>query len=185
MGGNLFIISAPSGTGKSTVTKKVLKKRPDLVCSISCTTRKPRIGEVDGKDYHFISKEKFNKKINNGYFAEWAKVHDEFYGTPKHSIDDALKSGKNVLLDIDVQGGMVLSKAFPDQAITIFLSPPNDAALRERLTNRGTDTPEEVEKRLMNAKKEMMFESSYQHCVVNDILDNAVSMIIKIINGEA
>ena len=180
----LFIVSAPSGTGKSTVVRGVLNKREDLFLSVSYTTRKPRLGENSDKDYYFITEDEFKKMINENSFAEWAMVHGRLYGTPIAPIDDALNSGKNVLLDIDVQGGMKLKNYYKGLACTIFLVPPSDEVLRQRLVGRGTDSKDEIEKRLENAHGELVHKDNYDYCVTNDKLDHAINNIISIIDGD-
>lgn len=178
--GRLFIISAPSGTGKSTVVSHLLKKFPELVYSISYTTRPPRRGEENGREYHFVDAITFRKLIDEGFFAEWAEVHGAFYGTPRIEIEEAISSGRNVVLDIDVQGGMSLKSHYPE-AVTIFLTPPSFEELKTRLSGRKTDPQPVVEKRLENAKKEMTFKDRYDKCVVNDELKRAVDEVAAII----
>lgn len=185
MASHLYIISAPSGTGKSTVVRRLLEKRPQIKLSISCTTRKPRGEEIEGREYFFLSKGEFEKRIEDGFFAEWALVHGNLYGTPKKLISDSLSKGKDVVLDIDVQGGMQLEKAFKDDAITIFLVPPSWDVLEKRLVGRGTESRQAIEKRLSNAKKEMEFEQRYKYRVVNDDLEKAVDDVISIIDRES
>ena len=184
MKGHLFIISAPSGTGKSTVVSRVLEKRPDLLVSISFTTRSPRPGEINDKDYCFISQEEFQQKIKTDCFAEWAEVYGNYYGTPKKPILDAINTGKDILLDIDVQGGASLMKEFKDDVVTIFLVPPNEEELKKRLMGRKTDSASAIERRLNTAKDELGFKKYYQHEVINDVLDNAVDDVISIIDGK-
>jgi guanylate kinase len=179
MKGRLFIISAPSGAGKSTLCKKLRQQYPDIQYSVSYTTRQPRANECNGVDYNFISCESFQKGIQTDQWAEWASVHDNYYGTSKEMIDAYLASGKDVLLEIDVQGMKQIVNKFPD-AITIFITPPSIAVLKQRLTERGTDSPEVIEKRLNNAKKEMAFEHLYQHHIVNDNLETASQELIAL-----
>lgn len=176
----LFIISAPSGTGKSTVVGELLKKNTGLYYSLSYTTRKPRKGEKDGVDYRFVDEEAFKKLMKEDFFAEWANVYGSFYGTPKKEIKDALSSGRSVIFDIDVQGGMNLKKHFPD-AVTIFLIPPSFEVLKKRLSGRKTDAPEEIAKRLDISKKEMTYKDRYDYCVVNDSVSEACDKISAII----
>lgn len=178
--GRLFIISAPSGTGKSTVVTHLLKRFPDLIYSISYTTRPPRRGEHDGREYHFVDQMTFKKLIDEGFFAEWAEVHGAFYGTPRIEIEDAISAGRNVVLDIDVQGGMALKARYPE-ALTIFLAPPSFEELKERLSGRKTDPEAVVQKRLENAASEMTFKDRYDRCVVNDELKRAVEEISTLI----
>ena len=177
MKGRLIIISAPSGTGKTSVIRRLLAIHPHMLHSVSCTTRARRGSEVDGADYHFIDEQNFKKMIEKGEFAEWAEVHNKFYGTPKAPLEKALKEGKNVLLDLDVQGGMRLKNLFGDLAITIFLLPPSVAELERRLTERGTDSPKARQVRLENARHELALKDLYQHQIVNRDLDQAVKEI--------
>ncbi len=179
--GRLFIISAPSGTGKSTVVAHLLKKIPDLVYSISYTTRPPRGGEHEGKDYRFVDETTFKKLRDEDFFAEWAEVHGAFYGTPRLELEDAVASGKNVVLDIDIQGGMALKKRYPN-AVTIFLTPPSFDELKKRLAGRKTDSEAVVARRLENATREMGFMDRYEHRIVNDDLKRACYEIAEIIN---
>jgi len=178
--GRLFIISAPSGAGKSTLCRILLARMPDLRYSVSTTTRAPRPGEVDGKDYRFTDAETFETGIKNGRWAEWAEVHGNYYGTSATFIDRQRAEGHDVLLDIDVQGAAQIQTRYP-HAITIFIMPPSMAVLRQRLEQRGTDTPATIEKRLANARQEMAQAATYQHTVVNDQLDEAVGMLIDIV----
>jgi len=179
MKGRLFIISAPSGAGKSTLCKKLRQHYPDIQFSVSYTTRQPRANECDGIDYNFISSEDFKKGIQENQWAEWACVHDNYYGTSKELIKSYLETGKDVLLEIDVQGMKQIVEQFPD-AITIFIKPPSLEILQQRLENRGTDLPDVIAKRLKNAKKEMSFEHLYQHHIVNDDLETACQKLIAI-----
>ena len=183
MKGLLIVISAPSGTGKSTVVRRLLARMPRLIHSVSCTTRAPRTGETDGVDYHFVTEKEFEHRIQRGYFLEWAKVHDASYGTPRRPIDDAIARGMGILLDIDVQGGMAIKQAFPD-ALTIFLLPPSLTILEERLKDRATDNRETMRVRLENAKGEMAYQNRYDDRVVNDDLDRAVESIERLITSR-
>lgn len=178
----LFIISAPSGAGKTTLCREVLKRFKDITYSISYTTRKPRNGEQDGIDYHFITKEEFKRKIKNNKWAEWAEVYGNFYGTSTEFLDTCLASGKHILLDIDVQGSMQIKKRYPD-SIAIFIMPPSSETLRARLESRGTDSRQVIERRLEIAKKEMKKKDLYRHVIINDQLSKAVSELIKIIES--
>lgn len=178
--GKLFVISAPSGAGKSTVLSCVRKRIGNLDFSISCTTRSPRAGEAHGSHYHFVKRSLFEAMIDDGAFLEWAEVHGELYGTPKAPIEKAIAKGTDVILDIDVQGGMVIKKICPE-AITIFLLPPSLDELKSRLGGRATDSPEQIRLRLANAEEEMRFASSYDHRVVNDEVDQACIEICSLI----
>jgi guanylate kinase len=180
--GCLFIVSAPSGTGKSTLCRMLLKHRPRLRYSISTTTRPPRPGETDGKDYHFTDIETFKAGIAAGRWAEWAEVHGNYYGTSAHFIDQARAAGHDVLLDIDVQGAEQLRSTYPD-AVTIFILPPSSEALRQRLEQRGTDAPEVIARRISNARAEMAQRTTYQHVLVNDQIEDALQALLVIIDG--
>ncbi|MFC1567294.1 guanylate kinase [Thermodesulfobacteriota bacterium] len=178
--GSVFIISAPSGAGKTTLTKAVLDRFIDILYSVSYTTRELRSGEQDGVDYYFITKNNFKKGINNGKWAEWAEVHGNYYGTSAEFIDKNLAAGRDILLDIDVQGTIQLLERYPD-SITIFILPPSFEILRERLESRGTDSKAVIERRLENAQKEMAKKDLYRHVIVNDQLADAVAELISII----
>lgn len=178
--GKLIILSAPSGTGKSTAVASLCALMPQLQVSVSCTTRPKRPQEQDGRDYFFLTEAEFRARMATGDFAEWAQVHGNFYGTPKAPLEEVLRSGRVMLLDLDVQGGMQLKKAFP-QAVSIFLLPPSFEVLQERLQGRATDSPEQIRLRLENAKRELEYQNFYDYCVVNDDLEQAVRDIEKII----
>jgi guanylate kinase len=179
--GHLFIISAPSGAGKTTIAKAVLQKFTDMCYSISYTTRKPRAKERDGVDYHFISKQDFKKGIKKARWAEWAEVYGNYYGTSAEFIAKKLSSGCDILLDIDVQGTLQILKHHPD-SVTVFILPPSINALRKRLEMRGSDSQAVIEKRLINAKKEMAQKKMYRHIIVNDELSAAIDEICAIFN---
>ena len=181
--GKLFIISGPSGVGKTTLYKALLKQFPDMLYSVSYTTRKPRYGEQDGIDYHFITDVDFKKNIETGRWAEWAKVHDHYYGTSADFLNKGLSSGYDILLDIDVQGTSQIVKYFPD-SITIFLLPPSMDALNNRLRLRGSDSESAIEKRLLNAQREVEKKDIYRYVVVNDRLEVAAEKLVSIIEKE-
>lgn len=181
--GTLVIISAPSGTGKSTICRKLLGKRKDLRYSISCTTRLPRPGEKHGKHYFFLEKEEFKRKIARNEFLEWAVVHDNYYGTPRQFIDSSTKGGSHVLLAIDAQGAMAIRRKIPD-SILIFVSPPSLESLKERMQARR-DASHHIAKRLANSKGELSAAKHYDYFVVNDDLEKAVHQIDCIITAEA
>lgn len=181
--GMLVIISAPSGTGKSTICRKLLQRRKDLRYSISCTTREPRPGEKNAKHYYFLGKEDFKRKIQRNEFLEWAVVHDSYYGTPRQYIENSLKDGACVLLAIDVQGAAAIRRKIPD-SVLIFLTPPSLESLKERLAARR-DASESVAKRLANSKSELGAAKNYDYLVVNDELDRAVEQIEAILTAES
>ncbi|MFZ0614424.1 MAG: guanylate kinase [Desulfobacterales bacterium] len=180
--GRLFIISAPSGAGKSTLCRAMRRRFPDLGYSVSHTTRRPRGEEKDGVDYHFISPEAFRAGIDTHKWAEWAEVHGNYYGTAAGFIDRALGEGRDVLLDIDVQGMEQILKRYPD-SVTIFIMPPSLAVLRQRLQARGTDSAASVSRRLENAAAEMGKRRRYRHIVINDRLEEAIAEVSAIISA--
>jgi guanylate kinase len=177
--GRLFVVSAPSGAGKTTLCSAVRKHFPHLRYSVSATTRAPRPGERNGVDYRFISKTEFMDGIRNGEWAEWAEVHDNYYGTSAVVLQDALRGGHHVLLDIDVQGAEQIVARFPD-AVTIFIMPPSMDILIKRLSNRGTEAADAVARRMTAAAKEMAHRDRYRHIVVNDDLDGAVAEMVRL-----
>lgn len=177
--GNLFIISAPSGAGKTTLAKAVLQQFRDMLYSISYTTRKPRAEEQDGVDYHFVSKQDFKKGIKKSRWAEWAEVYGNYYGTSAEFIEKSLSSGCDILLDIDVQGTLQILKYYPD-CVTIFILPPSMTALRKRLEMRGSDSKAVIERRLVNARTEMAQKKMYRHIIVNDKLPEAIEELSDI-----
>ena len=177
--GFLFIISAPSGAGKSTLCDAVLDRFPDLVYSVSYTTRSPRIGEKNGVDYHFIAKDEFEKGIARHRWAEWAEVHDHYYGTSADFLNEELSVGRDILLDIDIQGTRQILQRYPD-GVTIFIMPPSLETLKSRLQSRGTDSPEVIAVRLKNAREEMAQKDLYRHIITNSRLTDAVAELITI-----
>jgi guanylate kinase len=178
--GLLFIVSAPSGAGKSTLCRAVRQRFPDLLYSISYTTRPPRRGEQNGVDYYFIAKDEFEKGIDRGQWAEWAEVHGNYYGTSADLLDRGLAGGKDILLDIDVQGMRQILQRYP-AGITIFIMPPSLATLQRRLEARGTDSPEVIAVRLKNAQQEMTQKDRYRHVIINDRLADATAELIGIL----
>jgi len=181
--GLLFIISAPSGAGKTSLCKKVVKFFPNLYHSVSYTTRLPRPGEKDGEDYRFVSKDKFQEMIDDGRFVEWAEIHGNRYGTTIDSLKEYQHKGIDIILDIDGQGGRQLKNEYPD-GIYIFILPPSRKDLEERLRLRSTDSDEDIEKRLKNAKEELQYIYDYDYIVVNSDLEEAVSTLKSIIIAE-
>ncbi len=181
--GVLVVLSGPSGVGKGTVSKALLQAEPNLVLSVSATTRLPRNGETDGVSYYFVSREKFSLMIEGDEFLEWARVYDNFYGTPRLPVEETLARGKDVLLEIDVQGGLQVKRKLPE-AVLIFLLPPSWKELEARLAGRGSESPEEVQKRLQWAKRELQSLSLYDYVVVNERVEKAVEQIRSIITAE-
>lgn len=181
--GKLFVVSAPSGAGKTTLIRHVLSQFPDLSYSVSSTTRSPRENEVEGIDYHFLSIEQFEEKIEQGEWLEWARVHDNYYGTSKQIITSSLEKGCSILLDIDVQGaGQVMASEL--EPVTVFIEPPSMEILAARLKGRGTDSDDVIKKRLENAVKEMKEKDRYNYCLVNDVLETAINELIDIFKKE-
>jgi len=178
--GHIFILSAPSGAGKTTLGRALREEFPHIRYSISHTTRLPRKGETDGVDYCFISREDFEEGIRLGHWAEWARVHDHYYGTSAAFLYREIALGHDVLLDIDVQGTRQLLKHYPD-SITIFIMPPDLAELKQRLELRGTDAPETIEKRLTAAEEEIKQRHIYRHIVINDHLPEAITELFSVI----
>jgi guanylate kinase len=171
--GLLVVVSSPSGAGKTTLCHKLMAEFPELKFSVSFTTRKPRPGEKNGVDYHFVDDETFQRMTDQGEFAEWALVHGNRYGTARGAVADALDHGRDVLFDIDWQGGRQLKAQFADDAVMIWVLPPSLAVLEERLRRRATDALEVIERRLAMAKKELEQYGYYDYLVVNDSLDEA------------
>ncbi len=180
----LIIISAPSGGGKTTVKNRVLRAMPEIAYSVSATTRKPRENEVDGVDYIFVTRERFEEWLSKGELLEWAEIYGEYYGTPKTPILKWLSEGRDVLLDLDVHGKRSVQRAFPGRTVSIFLLPPDLATLRERLLERGTEKGEKLERRLKLARTEMDHAFEYDYWVINDTVESAVERVISIIQAE-
>lgn len=186
MSGRAFpvVLSAPSGAGKTTIAQALLERRQDVGYSVSCTTRAPRPGEVDGVNYHFLDRAEFDARVSRGEFAEWAEVHGNRYGTLRSTIAKVLGAGKHVLLAIDVQGARQVVAAFPE-AVTIFVVPPSIEVLVERLKARRSESAEALALRLQNARMELREAERYQHVVENDDLASAVARVEAIIDEEA
>ncbi len=181
--GLLIIISAPSGTGKSTLCRKLINDLPNACYSVSVTTRNPRRGEVQGKDYFFVSRNEFKQKIKRGELAEWALVHGHYYGTPKNFLEKNLVKGKDIILDIDVRGAMKLKKKYPE-AVFIFLAPPSFSELERRIRGRSKDSEAAIRKRLTNARREIGRIESYDYLVINDRLVDAFRRVKSIVLAE-
>ncbi|MGM0600391.1 MAG: guanylate kinase [Candidatus Rifleibacteriota bacterium] len=180
--GFLFIVSGPSGVGKTVLCNEIVKKfSPRVVYSISATSRKPRGGETDGQEYFFYTKPEFEKAIERDEFAEWAYVHGNYYGTPKKFLEQKLEAGKNVILNIDVQGAFDIRKKYPD-AVTIFILPPSIEELESRIRKRNMDSEEDLKHRLENARKELKYKEQYRYRIVNDNLEDAISNLEDIFN---
>lgn len=181
--GKTFIISGPSGVGKSTVLRSLFGGRDDLYFSISATTRAPRDGEQDGVHYHFISVERFQELIEADAFLEYAEYVDSFYGTPKRFVDEAMEAGKDVILDIEVQGALQVCAKRPE-TVRIFIAPPSWEELESRLRSRGTDSEEKIQKRLVRAKAELQTADVYDYFVINGSVEQAVREINAIMLAE-
>ena len=180
--GAILIISGPSGCGKSTLLKEVYKNISDYYFSISTTTRAPRVGEVNGVDYFFVTKEEFEKDIENDSFLEYAKVHDNYYGTSIKPINKALEEGKLVIFDIDVQGHEIVRNKLDSVVTSVFITTPSLKVLEERLNNRNTDNIEIIEKRLKNAKIEIKSFQDYDYLIINDNLEVSAKELVSIAN---
>ncbi len=174
--GIALVISGPSGVGKGTLVNMLREEFPSLEFSISYTTRNPRRGEVHGKDYYFVSREEFNRLIREDFFAEWAKVHSNYYGTPREEIDKKLRQGIDVVFDIDVQGARQLKRNL-EEATFVFVMPPSIEELGKRLKKRSTETEKHIEMRLQNALEEMRFAEEFDYIVVNDNLKEAYNIL--------
>jgi guanylate kinase len=171
--GQLLVVSSPSGAGKSTLCKRLRQEFADLDFSVSFTTRAPRTGEVDGREYHFIDQDRFQEMIARDEFAEYALVHGNMYGTSAETVETALDSGRDLIFDIDFQGGRSLQRRFADDVVLIFILPPSLSELERRLRSRATDSDEVIEKRLKVARSEMEHYDLYDYVIVNDDLDKA------------
>jgi guanylate kinase len=180
--GNVFVVSAPSGAGKSTLVQRLVKSVPDLVFSISFTTRKPRPGEVDGRDYFFIDEERFDTMVRQDGFVEWVEVYGHRYGTGQNWLNGVLATGQDVLLDIETTGALNLRRAIPE-ARMIFILPPSAAALEERLRSRGKDSDDQIRIRLKHARHEMELYYAYDYLILNDDLELAYQQLKGIVHA--
>ncbi len=181
--GVLLTISAPSGTGKSTLINMLIREQPEFGFSVSYTTRKPRKGEISGKDYFFVSPEEFTRLIDQDFFAEWARVHGNYYGTPGPKVLDALNAGQSLVFDIDVQGAAQL-KMNLKTGLFVFIFPPSLKILEQRLRKRGTDNPETIRTRIKNAEQEILKSSLFDYWIVNHELRTAFNDLKSIIRAE-
>ncbi len=178
--GKLLIFSAPSGSGKTTIVKRVIEEVNNLEFSVSACSRSPRKGEVDGKDYYFLSADDFRQKIDYDEFVEWEEVYkDVFYGTLKSELDRIWSNGNNAIFDVDVIGGINIKKQFAEQALSIFIKPPSIETLRKRLENRGTENKEQIDKRVSKAEYELSFAKDFDVIILNDDLDTAVKETVN------
>lgn len=179
--GKIYVISAPSGTGKTTIIKRIKEIRPEIRFSISAATRNPRGIEVNGKDYYFLSKDDFMKKVEAGEFVEWEEVFGNYYGTLKSELVDTVEKGEDVILEIDVKGALNIKQQFPE-SVLVFLLPPSIEELVARLTGRNTEKQEELEKRIARAELEFSFREQFDHCVVNNDLEECVNEVLELIS---
>lgn len=182
--GRLFVVSAPSGTGKTTLLKRVMNRLPGLAFSVSHTTRSPRSGERDGVDYHFVSRADFQVMIDRGLFLEHAEVHANLYGTSRAAIEQQLVAGIDVILDIDVQGASIVRRSGGPRATHIFISPPSLAELERRLRGRGTESEEMIAIRLQNAMIELAAAKDYEYLIINDLVKETADLLASIILAE-
>ncbi len=178
-----IILSAPSGTGKTSLCRKVVEKRPEIIYSISITSRPPRSNEKDGQDYRFVSVTEFERMLHNDELAEWAMVHDNYYGTPYNELTGYLAKGRDIIMDIDTVGARSVKKLYP-QAVSIFVIPPSIEVLKQRLKSRATDSEEVINKRLNKARLEIEQISDFDYWLVNDDFERAVDTVVSIINAE-
>jgi guanylate kinase len=187
--GILIIISSPSGAGKTTLARRLLGEFPDVSFSVSTTTRRPRVNERDGVDYEFVEREQFDQMIARGEFAEWAEVHGNRYGTSRAVVETALASGRDMVFDVDWQGGGALAYQWPNDMLRIFILPPDLASLEQRLRRRATDAEEVIQRRLRVAIEELRHHIEYEHRIVNDDIDRAYATLRAIYlvrrDGEA
>lgn len=181
--GLLIVISGPSGAGKGTICKALLEKHPEIQISTSCTTRSSRVGEVEGINYYFITKEEFKRRIEDDDFIEYAEVYGNYYGTPKSNVEKMLEEGKDVILEIDIQGALKVKENFDDGTF-IFILPPSMEELKQRIIKRGSETPESLMTRFKSAYQELNYISKYNYAVVNDTVETAVSKVEAIIAAE-
>lgn len=181
--GVLIVISGPSGAGKGTICKEILEKNNNIYLSVSATTRKPRQGEIDGVNYYFLTEEDFKNKVESNGFIEYANVHGNYYGTPKVNVEKMLDEGKDVILEIDIQGALKVKENFTE-GVFIFILPPSMDELKRRIIKRGSETEESLMTRFKNAYQEINYVSKYNYAVVNDTLEIAVSKVESIIAAE-
>jgi guanylate kinase len=182
--GKILVFVAPSGGGKTTMARRILDDFDEIRFSVSATTRAPRQGEKDGVNYHYISKEQFKEKIDNGDFLEWEEVYDgTLYGTLRENVEKELEKGYFILLDIDVLGALNVKKIFEKDALAIFIQPPSIEILKERLQKRATDAQQDIQTRLERAKKEMAYANRFDHIIINDDLEKAYSQIKELVTN--
>jgi guanylate kinase len=181
--GKVFVITGPSGVGKGTLIEQLLGRIPELELSVSATTREPRTGEVDGRDYHFLTPEEFRRRLEAGDFLEHASYSGNYYGTLREEVERRVASSRSVVLEIEVQGARQVRDAMPE-AVLIFIAPPDEGVLRERLEGRGTDSPEAIEQRLRTAEVELGARTEFPHVVVNDELQRATAELEGLVRDQ-
>ena len=181
--GHLYVVAAPSGAGKTTLVRLLFENDPEIRVSISTTTRAPRPGEEDGREYHFVDVESFLEMVSRGEFLEWAEVHGNYYGTSKRWIEAQMSAGTDVLLEIDWQGAQQVRKSFP-QAVGIFILPPSLEALKQRLSGRGTDSAEIIARRIAAARDEMRHVDEFDYVIINDDLQRALGNLISVVSAS-
>ncbi|WP_051279125.1 guanylate kinase [Hellea balneolensis] len=182
--GIMVVLSSPSGAGKTTLTRMLLKENPDMAMSVSATTRQPRPGEKDGEDYYFISKNKFTDMVDDDEFLEYAKVFDNFYGTPRAPVEQALGDGRDVVFDIDWQGAQQLTQAAADDLVKIFILPPNMVELEKRLRTRAQDSDDVISKRMSKSENEISHWPEYDYVIVNENVETAMEELRTIVASE-
>ncbi len=182
--GIIFILSAPSGAGKTTISRAAIREIGGLTASVSLTTRAPREGEVDGVDYRFVSDDEFDRRLKAGEMAEWARVFDSRYGTPREPLDRAVAEGGDILLDIDIQGARQLRASYPGDSVTIFVLPPGFRELEERLRGRGTEDELAIEHRLRRAREEAQAYPEYDYLIVNTDVKESLSGLAAVVGAE-
>jgi guanylate kinase len=182
--GIIFILSAPSGAGKTTISRAALQEIAGLEASVSLTTRKPREGEVEGVDYRFVSDDEFKRKVANEELAEWARVFDSSYGTPREPLDAAIDSGKDILLDIDIQGARQIRQLYPNDAATIFVVAPSFKELEERLRGRATESEDNIQRRLLRAREEAKAFTEYDYLIINKDVGQSLQSLEAIVAAE-
>jgi guanylate kinase len=182
--GNLFIVSGPSGAGKGTLVKELVKRVPDVWVSVSVTTRAPRVGEIEGRHYFFVSPEEFDHLRHDGGLLEWAEVHGNRYGTPRSAVEAMVAAGRQVILEIDPQGAFQIRDLIPDARL-VFIMPPSKEELKRRLHSRGSETEEQVATRMCTAERELELVGKYDHVVINDDVQRATDELVAIIDSYA
>ena len=180
----VFVITGPSGVGKGTLIRELLRHVPGLELSVSATTRPPRGGEVDGRDYHFLSRDEFDRRANDGEFLEHATYSGNRYGTLRAEVERRLDDGVSIVLEIEVQGARQVRAAMPDESVLVFIAPPTAASLRERLVGRGTDSSDQIDERLRTAEIELAAQEEFPHVVINDEVERAASELEGIVREE-